>query len=218
MLLEGAGTFANTIDILGAQRCAALFVERDVLDVGSGPWGLNLVALYSRLDRIKRWTAAEPLARQQIASAASGEGSWAAGFLDWLAERLQRLEYVQSPGENLPFERSFDTATCLNVLDHVRDPAAVLASIKRALRPGGRLILSVDCLSVLGRIKFEWLMRRFDAGNFIVQAHPFTFRTHHMAVLLDRTGFTVDEILGAAGGMAKLIGRAQRPLFLCTAR
>jgi len=218
MLLEGAGTFANTIDILGVQRCAGLFVDKDVLDVGSGPWGLNLVALYPRLDRVKRWTAAEPLQRQSIAAAAIGEGDWAAGFLTWLEQRLQKLEFLQCSGESLALEASFDTVTSLNVLDHVRDPRAVLANIARALRPGGRLVLSVDCLSLLGRMKFEWLMRRFDRQSFVVQAHPFTFRTGHVVRLLAAAGFAVDEIIGAAQGVNKLAGRAHRPLFLCTRR
>lgn len=35
---------------------------------------------------------------------------------------------------------SFDTALCLNVLEYVREPAAVLRSLTRTLKPGGALI------------------------------------------------------------------------------
>ncbi len=37
----------------------------------------------------------------------------------------------------------FDTVLCLNVLEHVADPAAALRNIHAALAPGGRLVLYV---------------------------------------------------------------------------
>lgn len=63
MLLVGAGTFASTVYTLGADRCRAPFADKDVLDFGSGPWGLNLMALDAHIERVKRWTAIELLPR-----------------------------------------------------------------------------------------------------------------------------------------------------------
>ena len=45
--------------------------------------------------------------------------------------------------ESLPFEDgSFDLVLCTQVLEHVQDPAAVLAEIHRLLRPGGAALIS----------------------------------------------------------------------------
>ncbi|MFX9343908.1 methyltransferase domain-containing protein, partial [Acinetobacter baumannii] len=37
---------------------------------------------------------------------------------------------------------SFDTVTCLEMLEHVPDPASVIRACARLLRPGGRLFVS----------------------------------------------------------------------------
>jgi len=214
MLIKAAGLFASYVDMLGAERCATLFDGKNLLDVGSGPWGLNVAALYPHADRIKRWTVAEPLPRIPVQSMAS-EGEWADGFLEWMTARLARLEYMQVSGESLPFEATFDTVTCINVLDHVRQPAEILRSIGRALRPGGRLLLGVDCLSVLGQIKFDWYLRRRYPNEFIVGAHPFTFRVPQIRALLQESGFTLDEVIGAPSRGSAIYGRSHHPFFLC---
>jgi ubiquinone/menaquinone biosynthesis C-methylase UbiE len=51
------------------------------------------------------------------------------------------VSLVEAPAEELPFaDDSFDTVVSLAVLCSVRDPARVLAEVRRVLRPGGRFI------------------------------------------------------------------------------
>lgn len=54
------------------------------------------------------------------------------------------LPIYNSAGEGLPFaDGSFDAVVCWDVIEHVRNPEAVLSEIGRALRPGGHALITV---------------------------------------------------------------------------
>jgi SAM-dependent methyltransferase len=56
--------------------------------------------------------------------------------------------FLCAAGEGLPLAAaSFDCAVSVCVLEHTRDDAAVLAEVRRILRPDGLFALSVDCLN-----------------------------------------------------------------------
>ena len=63
-----------------------------------------------------------------------------------LAERnriesgLPNLRFVASDYESLGFAGEFDCAVFYDALHHAEDPQAALASVARALKPGGRLV------------------------------------------------------------------------------
>lgn len=51
--------------------------------------------------------------------------------------------FVVADGQVLPFQRSaFSSVVCLETIEHVADPDALLHEIRRVLTPGGRLVLS----------------------------------------------------------------------------
>jgi len=54
------------------------------------------------------------------------------------------VEYRAVSAEDLALERpgGFDLATCMEMLEHVPEPAAVLAALARLVRPGGDVIVS----------------------------------------------------------------------------
>jgi SAM-dependent methyltransferase len=68
-------------------------------------------------------------------------------YLHALQNRFLRTPNVEvmecDPGSATSFgwEGEFDTAICLNVLEGVEDPAVTLKGLRRALGPGGRLLL-----------------------------------------------------------------------------
>jgi ubiquinone/menaquinone biosynthesis C-methylase UbiE len=105
---------------------------RSVLDVGAGlgHWARTLLAVLSPqatvvcVERDPRWvTQARKHARQL-------------GLSD-------RFSFLEGVAEVLPCaDQSFDLVTCQTLLIHVADPAAVVAEMRRVVRPGGTILLS----------------------------------------------------------------------------
>jgi len=77
--------------------------------------------------------------------------------------------YVTASAEELPFpDGSFDKVLSVCALEHFRDDTRALAEIRRVLRSGGTLALSVDSMS-LGDADEEYLefhRRKFKVNNY----------------------------------------------------
>ncbi len=79
---------------------------------------------------------------------------------------VQRID-PESPADFGSMEECFDTVLCLNVLEYLPDPEAALVSLRRTLRPGGRIVVLVP----MGPGLFGSLdramghLRRFSAGE-----------------------------------------------------
>ncbi len=100
--------------------------EAAVLDVGNGPCGLlNFIP-----------------ARIKVGVDPNNELYHRNGILYNLHRDIVLLPVR---AEAIPLlDGSFDFVTCVNVLDHTNDPAAILAGVHRLLKPGGVFWLSVD--------------------------------------------------------------------------
>lgn len=82
------------------------------------------------------------LARSFPGMQLSGGEYFAAG-LPFAAARVAGASLYQMDARQLPFVDEFDVIGAFDVLEHIPDDAAALASIARALRPGGGIILTV---------------------------------------------------------------------------
>ena len=200
--------------LLGDVEQRALFQGKDVLEIGCGPLGLSLVSFSRHKSAVRRLVKAEPLPRLPLRETRLVDDAWAAPFLTWVESLAAEGEYVQTPGEDLGFAACFDTVVTYNVLDHVREPLSILRNAARALRPGGRLLVGVDCLSVVGRWRFELLTRRTHKGTILVEAHPHTFLPEAVAGLIERAGFRMSAISGVPGRLRRFLGSHSRPAFL----
>ena len=101
--------------------------------------------------------------------------------------------------ETMPFrDRVFDRVFCMNVLDHVRDPAAGVAEIARVLVPGGTLVLSVDTYEGR-RYQSKRLRKWYDRMRATRTKHPWVFSVPDVRRLLDRAGFDVDAPTHVSG-------------------
>jgi SAM-dependent methyltransferase len=65
---------------------------------------------------------------------------------------------VQGSVTDLPFEDdSFDLAVCLDVIEHLDDDRAALRELRRVIRPGGKLLVTVPA--------YQWLWSEHDEVN-----------------------------------------------------
>lgn len=110
-----------------------------------------------RIAALVRLAAAQP--GQQVLEVGCGGGHVLERFshahltgIDMSAEMLARTrvrcggdpDLMRGAAEALPFaDRSYDVVLCTEVLEHTRDPAAVIAELMRVVRPGGRVVVSI---------------------------------------------------------------------------
>lgn len=79
----------------------------------------------------------------------------------------------------------FDIICFFEVLEHQNDPIRFLSSVKKLLKPGGYIVLSVPNLDRLGINR--------DQAEFPPN-HPFRYRARSLAYLLEKQGFKVQKI------------------------
>ena len=141
----------------------------NMIEIGSGPVGI--ASFFPALRRV----AVDPL-----------DGFYARNPV-LIAKRDAGVEYREGTGEALPCESDdFDLVVIENCIDHVQDVHRVMCEIRRALRPGGTLYLTVNCRTASGYWVHRLLSRlRIDAG------HPHTFTSDCAERLLHYHGFTI---------------------------
>ena len=65
------------------------------------------------------------------------------GGLDVARKRLPDISLYRVDGTNLPFADEFDVVCAFDVLEHVEDDVAMLSELRRAVKPGGGLLVTV---------------------------------------------------------------------------
>jgi len=108
----------------------------------------------------------------------------AAEFQPPAASARGSLGWVQGSGLTLPFaDASFDRVICAEVLEHIPDYHRVLGEIRRVLRPGGVLAVSVP------RFFPEWLCWKLsDAYHQVPGGHIRIFRTASLTRAVEDQG------------------------------
>ena len=116
-----------------------------------------------------------------------------------LLESGREVDYrqvsVEALAEELP--GSFDAITCMELLEHVPDPAALLAACHRLLKPGGQLFVSTlnrtpkaFALAIVGA---EYVMRLLPRGT---HRYAQFIRPSELARWLRSVGFQLGDVTG----------------------
>lgn len=97
---------------------------------------------------------------------------------------LVRKLDASKPEDFKPFEEQMDTVVCVNVLEHIQNDAAALASIRTLLEPGGRLIVLVPNDPAA-----------FGTVDQLIGHHRRYTQAHLRKLLVD-AGYEVENIVG----------------------
>lgn len=164
--------------------------------------GLEILDALSYAPNFNRWMAETmiPFIGQNVLEIGAGTGNLTRHFCPhrkhYLAAEIdpERVEQLRNrfahrptleilcmdaanPASFEPLAGRFDTVVCVNVLEHIKDDAAMLHSIASALEPGGRLVLLVpndpaafgtldECLGHYRRYTPEGLATLLAASGF----------------------------------------------------
>jgi SAM-dependent methyltransferase len=63
--------------------------------------------------------------------------------LAFARQRVPHASFAQADARSLPFHEAFDVAGAFDVIEHVAQDEAIIASLKDSVRPGGGVILTV---------------------------------------------------------------------------
>ena len=191
--IQRDGEVRRTLTLL---RMARLRPGERVLDVGCGSGYL--------LGEVSRHTA--DLSGVDIAESRIGKAK------SRLAALGATADLRQGTAETLPFDdASFDVVFCSEVLEHLPEPGAGLAEIRRVLKPGGRTILSVPY-----REKVVWVQcMHCGALTSATSGHLHSFDRAKFLDLVTSAGFTAEECRGTYPRVNRkkgLVGKALRAL------
>jgi SAM-dependent methyltransferase len=110
--------------------------------------GENVLDLGCGLGQLSREIARHVYPGCVVAIERSAEQRTSARQLAAAAVEERSVEFRQGEAESLPLKSeewgTFDVAHARFLLEHVRDPVAVVRQMVRAVRPGGRIILEDD--------------------------------------------------------------------------
>ena len=111
--------------------------------------------------------------------------------------RLDRVVEADLEGAELPFEEAeFDCILYCDILEHLRDPAALLASTRRFLRPGGRIVVSVPNVRfypVIKELLFRGRWEYADAG-VLDRTHLRFFTLRSIEDMLAGAGYRIERL------------------------
>ncbi|WP_211365678.1 bifunctional 2-polyprenyl-6-hydroxyphenol methylase/3-demethylubiquinol 3-O-methyltransferase UbiG [Pseudoxanthomonas suwonensis] len=110
-----------------------------------------------------------------------------------------QVEYLVQSVEALAGERpgSFDAVTCMEMLEHVPDPGAIIAACAKLLRPGGRLFLSTlnrtPAAFALAIVGAEYVARLLPKGT---HRYADFIKPSELAAWLRDAGLQLEDVSG----------------------
>ena len=136
-----------------------------------------------------------------------------------------KVDYRVQAVEDLAAERpgSFDAVTCMEMLEHVPDPAAILQACADLLRPGGRLFVSTlnrtPAAFALAIVGAEYVARLLPRGT---HRYGEFIRPSELAAWLRAAGLALEDVSGLMyepwRNAARLVSRTDVNYLACAVK
>ena len=136
-----------------------------------------------------------------------------------------KVDYRESPVEALAAEMpgAFDAIACMEMLEHVPEPASVIAACATLLKPGGRLFLSTlnrtPAAFAVAIVGAEYVARLLPKGTH--QYRDF-IRPSELAAWLREAGLELEDVSGLAyepwRGSARIVPRTDVNYLACAVK
>ncbi len=116
-----------------------------------------------------------------------------------LLESGRQVSYRKVPVETLAQEQpgSFDVVTCMEVLEHVPDPASQVEACARLLKPGGHAFFATINRNpksfLFAIVGAEYVLRLLPRGT---HEYAKLIKPSELAAMCRRAGLTVDALMG----------------------
>ncbi|WP_410210594.1 bifunctional 2-polyprenyl-6-hydroxyphenol methylase/3-demethylubiquinol 3-O-methyltransferase UbiG [Aquirhabdus sp.] len=144
---------------------------------------------------------AESMARRgaNVLGIDMGLAPLAVGRLHAEQENVQDIEYRQIPVEELAVEmpEQFDVVTCMEMLEHVPDPASIVEACMRLVKPGGYVFFSTINRNpksyLFAIIGAEYVLRMLPRGTHEYQKF---IRPSELAGFIRDAGLTLQDMIG----------------------
>ena len=122
------------------------------------------------------------------------------------SKNLKGTEWIVGDCENLPFENeSFDVIICTNSFHHYPNPQSFFDSVKRVLRPGGRLVLQ----DYTAPAPILWLMNHTEMplANLIGHGDVGAYSLGQIRQFCYNSGLSVEKLEAAKKFRMHLVAR-----------
>jgi SAM-dependent methyltransferase len=187
--------------------CSTTMVPRSKGAILDGPTRPRLLSYVGRWGRARRWLPPDTSRVLDVGcafgygtAALKGRGDappWVIGIerdeghIQHAGASYPWLPLLRGDARNLPFgDATADAVVMLDIVEHLADPAAVLAEARRVLRPGGCLVISVPYMGPMTRLDpnnfYEALRRRWPSWPPLDAYDDSESGTHRH--------FTIDEV------------------------
>ena len=110
--------------------------------------------------------------------------------------------FVTSRVEDFDEDEGFDVILMLNLVEHVSDPASVLAGVRRLTKPGGLVLVKTPNVESLD----ARVLRHRDWGGYHAPRHWVLFTPETFRSVAERAGFVVDRLSLTQGGPFWAVG------------
>jgi ubiquinone/menaquinone biosynthesis C-methylase UbiE len=154
-------------------------VKGEVLDVGSADGMFSKVILDK--SKAKKLTGVEVVKTS----------------VDWANKhwgKSGKMKFLVGDAHRLNFKDcSFDAVFCLEVLEHVHNPAKVLEEFKRVLKKGGYGVFLVPSDSILFRTIWWFWLHFYPRGWVWRDTHIQTYRNNYLPKVCKKVGFKIEK-------------------------